>query len=525
MKRAALMHAEELKGASKVTPSGRGAHSSFRRRLALRMMLLCVAILATSLLVVFFAVEQALWLNLDRMLLSIARSEIASSMDGPQGRVHTHDEASMPLDLSAGAGYEKFGQIMDRSGTIVAQTRNVASGPGLSIDNKVADMAWTQGSLLGDVWRDRELYRGLYYRMQDREGKQYLAIIALSRKPVWQLLRSLALVLFGTLAVAGAASVVVSFKLAAHLTRPLQRIAAAASSVQEADLSVRIPEVSKDAELQDVTVGLNSMLGRLEAAFEMRQQMLGNQRRFTADASHELRTPLTNLQGHLEVALRRPRSAEEYQHSLAVALSETRRMARLVADLLTLSRADADLLRLKQRPCDLAEIAAQSACAFRNQAERTGTELSLEGSNKLMIVADPERLRQVIDNLLDNALRYAPSGSKVSLTLCEENGEARLSVIDSGPGLTTEEQPRVFERFYRTDASRTSESGGTGLGLSIAKAIVEAHRGRIEVRSNPGIMTAFTIALKQEGFSQQNLPRDGRGVRFAESGGSNLIRG
>src|SRR6185369_10420590 len=108
--------------------------------------------------------------------------------------------------------------------------------------------------------------------------------------------------------------------------------------------------------------------------------------------------------------------------------SETRRMARLVADLLTLSRADADLLRLKQRPCDLAEIAAQSACAFRNQAERTGTELSLEGSNKLMIVADPERLRQVIDNLLDNALRYAPSGSKVSLTLCEENGEARLSV-------------------------------------------------------------------------------------------------
>jgi two-component system phosphate regulon sensor histidine kinase PhoR len=140
-----------------------------------------------------------------------------------------------------------------------------------------------------------------------------------------------------------------------------------------------------------------------------------------------------------------------------------------------------------------------------------------------MIVADPERLRQVIDNLLDNALRYAPSGSKVRLTVCEENGEARLSVIDSGPGLTSEEQSRVFERFYRTDASRTSESGGTGLGLSIAKAIVEAHRGRIEVRSNPGIMTAFTIALKQEGLSQQNLPSDSPG-RFGESGGSNLIR-
>lgn len=240
------------------------------------------------------------------------------------------------------------------------------------------------------------------------------------------------------------------------------------------------------------------MLGRLETAFEMRRQMLHNQRRFTADASHELRTPLTNLQGHLEVALRRPRNVDEYRQSLSVALSETKRMARLVSDLLTLSRADAFLLKLKLRQCDLADIAAQSAQAFRHQAERTGADISLEGSNRLLIVADPERLRQVIDNLLDNALRYAPDGSKVILSLSEADGEARLSVTDNGPGLTTEEQSRIFERFYRTDSSRTSESGGTGLGLSIVKAIVEAHGGVIEVRSNPGIQTTFTVILKQD---------------------------
>jgi two-component system sensor histidine kinase SenX3 len=122
----------------------------------------------------------------------------------------------------------------------------------------------------------------------------------------------------------------------------------------------------------------------------------------------------------------------------------------------------------------------------------------MEGPDKLPVVADPDRLRQAVDNLLDNALRHAPRSSQVSLKLCEQNGEARLSVVDAGPGLTPDEQTRVFERFYRTDPSRTSESGGTGLGLTIAKAIVEAHGGYIEVRSQPGIITAFTIALQRE---------------------------
>jgi two-component system, OmpR family, sensor kinase len=292
-------------------------------------------------------------------------------------------------------------------------------------------------------------------------------------------------------------------RLATRLTRPLKQIANAASSVQEADLSVRIPAVSEDAELQDVTAGLNAMLARLEAGFDLQQQMLESQRRFTADASHELRTPLTNLQGHLEVALRRPRPAEEYRQTLAVALSETQRMARLVADLLTLSRADANTLALKLRACNLAELAAQAASAFYSKAEAAGVNLCLDSPDKLSVVADPDKLRQVVDNLLDNAVRHAPRGSQVSLKLSEQSGEAHLSVVDAGPGLTPDEQAQVFERFYRTDPSRTSASGGTGLGLSIAKAIVEAHGGRIEVRSQPGILTAFAIVLKRE-----DAPRD-----------------
>lgn len=502
MKRAVSTDAEQRNGVRAASPDGRSAGRSFRRRLAIRMTLLCVSILVASLLAVFFAVQQSLWLNLDRMLASIARSEMASSMDGPQGRVHTHDVSSIPLNLKVGDGYEKFVQIMDRDGTIVAHTRNVPENGGLKIDETAANIAWTQGSSLGNVWRNDDRFRGLYYRLQDREGKQFVAVLALPREPVLHLLRSLAFVLVGTLLVAGAASAFLSFRLAAYLTRPLRRIADAASSVQEADLTVRIPSVSRDAEFQDVTKGLNEMLQRLESAFTMRQQTLESQQRFTADASHELRTPLTNLQGHLEVALRHPRSTEAYRETITVALSETKRMARLVSDLLTLSRADADLLRLRPRPCNLADIANESVRAFLHRAEAVQIGLLVDGPREVMVTVDPDRLRQVIENLLDNAMRHAPSGSTITLSLSQQPGEARLSVIDRGLGLTPDEQAHVFERFYRTDPSRTTDTGGTGLGLSIAKAIMEAHGGSIAVESEPGKATAFTIRLKQKAAEQ-----------------------
>jgi heavy metal sensor kinase len=491
---------DAVESASGSNPAGRRAvrQQSFRRRLAVQMTLLCVSILAISLLAVFIAIQQALWRNYDQMLASIARSEIASSMDGPGGHVHTHDVTSIPLKLRVGDGYEKFLQIMDGDGRIVAHTRNITAESALNIDANSAAIARTEGSALGNVWRGEERFRGLYYRLRDADGNQFLAVLAIPREPVLHLLRLLALALSATLLLAGTAAAVASFKLSEYLTRPLARIAAAASLVHEGDLSTRIPEVSNDYELRNVTLGLNEMLERLEEAFGTQTRTLESQQRFTADASHELRTPLTNLQGHLEVALRNPRSAEEYRQTLEIALSETKRMARLVRDLLTLSRADANLLQLRLNNSNLSEIAADSARAFEQRFETANIELIVEGPREVMVACDRDRLRQVIENLLDNALRYAPRGSTVRILLAANSSEASIEVVDEGPGLTEAEQGRVFERFYRTDPSRAADTGGTGLGLSIARAIVEAHGGTIGVSSEPGKTTSFTVRLKRD---------------------------
>jgi hypothetical protein len=204
MKPSALIYPANLEEARAIRlPEQRARRPSFRRRLALRVMFLCVALLTAGLLVVFLAIKQALWLNLDRMLISIARSEIASSLDGPRGQLHTHDDQSVALELKTGHDYEKFVQIVDRGGTIVARTRNVPSGMGLKTNPKLAEQAWAQGSLLGNVWHNGKLYRGLYYRLQDLEGKEYLAVIAVPREPVLHVLRSLAFVLCGTLLTVG----------------------------------------------------------------------------------------------------------------------------------------------------------------------------------------------------------------------------------------------------------------------------------------------------------------------------------
>ena len=468
------------------------------------MTLLCVSILAISLLAVFIAVQQALWLNYDRMLASIARAEIASSMDGPGGHVHTHDVTSIPLNLRVGDGYEKFLQIMDGDGQMVAHTRNITSESGLTLDPNSAESARKQGSALGSAWRGNERFRGLYYRVRDADGKEFLAVLALPREPILRLLRLLAMALTATLLLAGTAAAIASFKLSEYLTRPLARIAAVASLIHEGELSTRIPDASNDHELRNVTLALNEMLERLEEAFTIQSQTLESQKRFTADASHELRTPLTNLQGHIEVALRNPRSAEEYRHTLEIALSETKRMTRLVGDLLTLSRADAGLLQLRLGTSNLAEIAADSGHAFRHRFETANLELMVEGPGEVMVTCDRDRLRQVVDNLIDNALRHAPRGSSVRIILSENSAESTLTVVDSGPGLSAEEQRHVFERFYRTDPSRATDTGGTGLGLSIAKAMMEAHGGSIEVASDPGKLTSFTIRLKRDSLPTQS---------------------
>jgi two-component system OmpR family sensor kinase len=450
------------------------------------MTLLAIAVLAGASTAIYVRVRMALRGTLDGALLSVARIEVAGSLDRPGGIVHVHDEIPV-LSSSVGSGYEKFALIKNEQHVVQAQTANLAAGPPLVTDAELERQALSGKVSFGDMRRDGDVYRGIYYPSHDAAGRPLVAVVAIPSRPLERSLDSLIGALLLALVLGGAASGLAAQRIAGRLTRPLEDIAGAAGGIGGSNLQARIPDVSPDVELREVTRVLNDMLSRLEAAFAA-------QRRFVADASHELRSPLGNLRGTIEVALRRRRGADEYREALSVALGEAERLSMLVDELLMLSRIDAKQFVLDASPCDLAAIASNAVTAASPLQEGRDVRLRLD-ADRVAIVADAHRLRQVVDNLIHNALRHAPAGSEVVVRTWSEDGHACLSVRDAGPGLSQAEQAQVFDRFYRADTARARDSGGLGLGLTIAQAIVEAHRGTLDVVSTPGQGATFTVRL------------------------------
>jgi two-component system OmpR family sensor kinase len=243
------------------------------------------------------------------------------------------------------------------------------------------------------------------------------------------------------------------------------------------------------------------MLARIEAAYRAREKgearaldSEDRMRRFVADASHELRTPLTSVRGLAEFSLQQGTDASpaELLRLMTLIHTEATRMGRLVEDLLMLAQFDQDR-PVDRRPVDLSSIAARTVLAARLiQPDRP---ITLHADAPVIVDGDAERLRQVADNLIGNALQHTPRGSPITVTVQDQAGRAQLSVADHGPGLTADQAAHVFERFYRTDRARSRARGGTGLGLSIAAALIAAHDGTITVGSQPGRGAAFTVSL------------------------------
>jgi two-component system OmpR family sensor kinase len=452
------------------------------------MALLAIVVLAAAGTTIYLWAREALRGAFDSALLTVAQIEVEAAVDDPDGSVHLHEGVPVPLPAGMGPAYEKVILIKSADGAVDLRSVNLVRGPTLEADPTLERRALGGTASYGDARRGDAVFRCIYYPFSDSSGRRLLAVVGISREPLERTLRSLLVALGVCLTAGGAAAAWGANRLARRLTRPLERIAEGAREVGEASLSARIPEVSPDVELRDVVAILNAMLERLEAAFQA-------QRRFLADASHELRSPLANVRGTIEVALRRARSGEEYRDALAVALPEVERLSRLVNDLLRLSRADTGQLPFAFAPCQLPAVAEDAVKAHASRAGERSVRLALDAPEPLEVMGDPDRLREVVDNLLDNAIRHAPRGSTVTVGVRREGARARLSVRDAGPGLSPQEQARVFDRFYRADGSRARNSGGMGLGLSIAKAIVDAHRGRISVRSAPGEGSCFLVDL------------------------------
>jgi signal transduction histidine kinase len=253
----------------------------------------------------------------------------------------------------------------------------------------------------------------------------------------------------------------------------------------------RLPTSMVKDELGRLADTLNEMMGRLERSFTAL-------RRFTADASHELKTPLTVLRAGVERAITTPNLPPEALGGLEETLEEINRMTELVDALLTLARADEGLVRLHQEPVDLRELILETEETGELLAEPAGLSVSVDAPPDPVIVAvDGSRIRQLVMNLLTNAVKYTPSGGRVRLWLEREDGKVRFGVSDSGIGIAPGDLPHIFDRFWRADSARTrtGERTGAGLGLAICKWIAEAHGGTIDVQSRPGRGTTISVTL------------------------------
>jgi heavy metal sensor kinase len=275
--------------------------------------------------------------------------------------------------------------------------------------------------------------------------------------------------------------------IARHALTPVRAMARQAREITAADLARRVPRRGAEDELDYLADTLNAMLARLEAAF-------AELRRFTADAAHELRTPLTALKGGLEVALRHPRSAEEYARTLRGSLEEVDRLGRLAEDLLLLSRATVGT-GLARRRVELEPMLLEVLDLGLRLAHGTGVTVRVGALEPAAVMGDATALRRLLLILVENAVKYTPEGGQVELSLIRSGVEIQASVRDTGIGIDPADAARVFEPFVRLDDARSRETGGAGLGLAIARSIALAHSGTITLDSAPKVGSLFTVHL------------------------------
>jgi signal transduction histidine kinase len=286
--------------------------------------------------------------------------------------------------------------------------------------------------------------------------------------------------------IAGAAAVLITLFLSGRIVRPVEQLTEAAQRMEKGDLSVRVA-VESDDEIGRLAHAFNAMAGGLERQEQLRRNMVG-------DVAHELRTPLTNLRGYLEAArdgLLVPDAA--YVDNL---YEETMLLNRLVADLQDLALAEAGQLALTRRPSALAGIVEQAAAALRPQADEKDLTLGVDLPADLpQVDVDPERIGQVLRNLLSNAVAHTPRGGRITISAVAGEDMVSVSVSDTGEGIPAEHLPYVFDRLYRADKSRARETGGAGLGLAIVKQLIAAHGGTVTAASEPGRGSTFTFTL------------------------------
>lgn len=379
-------------------------------------------------------------------------------------------------------------RILDTRGVVLVDSDPAGQGDDLSSDTLVAQATAGQYASATDA---ASIHVALPVLVDGQTvGVVYLSqpltdvtIVLADLRNRWLLSTAIALLLSG----------VVGLALSGAIANPLRRLTEAAGAVARGRLDQRVPVGSRD-ELGRLSQTFNEMVARLQAARQMQLDIVAN-------VSHELRTPLTGLKGLVETlrdgAVDDPEARDSF---LEMMETETDRLIRLVNDLLLLSRLDAEALSLEREPVDLVALTRTVASRLAPRAEARGLSVATDVPGQPVIAwVDPDRLEQVLLNLLDNAIKFSRPDGRITLSLAQEPGQpVQLRVADEGIGIPAAELPHIGRRFYRADKARSRAEGGSGLGLAIARALVEAHGGQLALESREGVGTVVTVSLPGE---------------------------
>ena len=346
-----------------------------------------------------------------------------------------------------------------------------------------------QSPFIGKSIRNQKEYLqvvAIGYRLNN--GARYIVEVGTSENDVFVALDGLLLTLSLGFPIFIGLTSVGAYILLGRALRPVDEIVRSAERITLHNLSQRLSVPETGDEVERLSLALNRMIQRLDEAFQLTN-------RFTADASHELRTPLTIMRGELEALLTEGRLNEAHTSQVASILEEAERLTQIVEGLLLMSRLEAGESQMSKAPIDFAALVSSTVEQMAPLADDKSVSLNCEADYDIRVEGNEMRLKQVVVNLLDNAIKYTPEGGRITVLVTGEASQVILEVCDNGIGISEEALPHVFERFYRSEQVQARKARGTGLGLSMVHTIVEAMRGKVEVRSRENQGATFRVQL------------------------------
>ena len=460
---------------------------NFRQRLVLTHWTVIVVIVACSALAGWWQLSRLVHGQLDAALLTLADTEAGMQVEshGQPVRVHERPPGSAPPSL---VRLDRLVQIVNAKGEILARSSNLGDAM-LPAPPTLLDELASGGEA---VFQTLPSFGEEPLRMVSlpavANGKPVVIQVAGSLDDVHNVLES-ATILFGIMAAALLAAVgAAGSVLTRRAFRGINDVVKQARLIGDANLGERLPHPGTTDEIGQLVDTLNAMLDRLEQAFDQ-------QRRFTADASHELRSPLSRLRTEIEVTLRRPRESQEYVDTLRSCLDEVGRLTRLIEELLMLARFDAGQDRQAGEPQALDALIAETLLRASPAARERQVELVARSEAAGGAKVSHGSVGLVLANLVDNALKFSPRGSKIVVDCAADAHHATLRVTDEGHGIPPDELPFLFDRFFRGAGARASENEGVGLGLALSQSIIHAQGGHIEAANGPDGGAVFTVRI------------------------------